>query len=61
VDEKAVVFGFCLRQPLIGCTLTGAKTRQEITQDLQAATEPLPEDVWDALAALRLPEQTAGE
>jgi len=59
VDEKAVVFGFCLRQPLIHCTLTGAKTRQEIAQDLRAATEPLPEDVWDALAALRLPEQTA--
>jgi aryl-alcohol dehydrogenase-like predicted oxidoreductase len=61
VDEKAVVFGFCLRQPLIHCTLTGAKTREEIAQDIRAATAPLPEGLWDELAALRLPERTSGE
>ncbi len=59
LDEKAVVFQFCLRQPLIHCTLTGAKTRREIEQDLAAATAPLPAGIWDELAALRLPEQTA--
>jgi D-threo-aldose 1-dehydrogenase len=53
------VFQFCLRQPLIHCTLTGAKTKGEIAQDLEAATTPLPPGIWDELAALRLPEQTA--
>lgn len=58
LNEKAVVFGFCLRQPRIHCTLIGAETRQEVEQDLAAALEPLPDSIWEALASLRLPEQT---
>lgn len=54
VSMQAVAFQFCLRQPLIHCTLTGAKTRAELEENLHAATTPLPEGTWDELAALNL-------
>ena len=57
VPEKAVVFQFCLRQPDVHCTLTGAKTRQELAQDLEAATMELPENIWDELAALHIAKE----
>lgn len=49
-----VIFQFCLRQPLIHATLTGAKNRRELDENLRAAAIPLPEWVWTELAALRL-------
>lgn len=52
VSMAAVILHFCLRQPLIHCTLTSARTRAELEENLHAATTPLPEDVWDELAAL---------
>jgi aryl-alcohol dehydrogenase-like predicted oxidoreductase len=54
VSMLAVVFQFCLCQPLIHCTLTGAKTRAELQENLEAATGTLPETIWDELAALNL-------
>lgn len=54
VPEKAVTLQFCLRQPQIDCTLTGAKTRQELEQDLKDATLDLTPDLWDELAALHV-------
>jgi aryl-alcohol dehydrogenase-like predicted oxidoreductase len=51
-----VVLQFCLRQPLIGCTLTGAKTPGELEQNLRGTTTPLPESVWTELEALNLTE-----
>jgi aryl-alcohol dehydrogenase-like predicted oxidoreductase len=54
VSMLNVTFRFCLRQPLIHCTLTGAKTRAELEENLEAATAPLPESIWDELAALNL-------
>lgn len=54
VSMIPVVFQFCLRQPLIQCTLTGAKTRAELAENLKAATTTLPETIWDELAALNL-------
>ena len=54
--EQAVVFQFCLRQPAIHCTITGAKTRAEFEEDLRAATLPLPDGIWDEIAALNLTE-----
>lgn len=48
----AVIFQFCLRQPLIDCTLTGAKTRAELEGNLHAASQQLPDDIWDELATL---------
>jgi aryl-alcohol dehydrogenase-like predicted oxidoreductase len=53
-----VVFHFCLCQSLIHCTLTGAKTRGELEQNLRAAITPLPEGIWDELEALGLPRMS---
>ncbi|HZO90800.1 MAG TPA: aldo/keto reductase [Chthonomonadaceae bacterium] len=50
----AVALQFSLRQPLIQCTLTGAKTPAELAQNLAAIRTPLPESLWDKLAALHL-------
>lgn len=58
VSKAAVILQFCLRQPLIHCTLTGGKDRAELTENLRAATETLPEWVWAELDALNL---TAGQ
>lgn len=54
IPMRALVFQFCIRQPLIHCTLTGAKSREELEQNLRAATMPLPPGVWDEVAALGL-------
>ncbi len=54
VSMLSVVFQFCLRQPLIHCTLTGAKNRAELAQNLRAAAAPLPEDIWEELETLNL-------
>lgn len=58
VPMVAVVLQFCLRQPLLHCTLTGPKNRAELQQNLAAATMPLPPSLWEDLAALDL---TAGQ
>ncbi|MDQ2731813.1 MAG: aldo/keto reductase [Armatimonadota bacterium] len=49
VPLQAVAFQFCLRQPLIHCTLTGARSREELEENLEAATYPLPEGLWEEL------------
>lgn len=54
VNEAAVVLQFSLRQPLIQSTVIGAKTREELAQDLEYALEPLAAQLWDNLAALQL-------
>jgi len=51
-----VALQFSLRQPLLDCTLNGAKTPEELEQNLRAVTEPLPDSIWDDLAALGLTE-----
>jgi aryl-alcohol dehydrogenase-like predicted oxidoreductase len=58
VPMVAVVLQFCLRQPLLHCTLTGAKNPTELRQNLEWATMALPEGLWEELAALNL---TAGQ
>lgn len=55
VPLPAVVFQFCMRQPLIHCTLTGIKNRTELEENLRGATMDLPEALWEELAALNLP------
>jgi len=52
LSVPAVVFQFCMRQPLIHCTLTGVKNRAELQENLTAAAVPLPEAIWDELSAL---------
>jgi aryl-alcohol dehydrogenase-like predicted oxidoreductase len=51
----AVIFQFCLRQPLIDCTLTGARTRAQLEMNLRGAATPLPKSIWEELAVLNLP------
>ncbi|MBN1582893.1 MAG: aldo/keto reductase, partial [Anaerolineae bacterium] len=55
VSLPAVVFQFCMRQPLIHCTLTGIKNRAELEENLRGATMDLPEELWQELEALGLP------
>jgi aryl-alcohol dehydrogenase-like predicted oxidoreductase len=54
VAMPAVALQFCLRQPLIDTTLTGAKTVAELKQNLDAIEEPLSEEVWTELESLHL-------
>jgi aryl-alcohol dehydrogenase-like predicted oxidoreductase len=54
LSMPALIFQFCMRQPLIHCTLTGVKNRAELEENLRAAALPLPESTWDELAALGL-------
>jgi aryl-alcohol dehydrogenase-like predicted oxidoreductase len=49
VPMLAVIFQFCLRQSLIHCTLTGAKTRTELQENLAHTTASLPEEIWEEL------------
>ncbi|MCW3051618.1 MAG: aldo/keto reductase, partial [Chthonomonadales bacterium] len=54
ISMLAVVLQFCLQQPLIATTLTGAKSVQELTQNLAAIQNPLPKEVWAEIENLRL-------
>jgi aryl-alcohol dehydrogenase-like predicted oxidoreductase len=56
VPMVGIVLQFCLRQPLIHCTLSGAKTPAELEQNLRGATMALPPEIWEGLAALQLTE-----
>lgn len=54
IPVPALVIQFCLRQPLIATTLTGAKTPAELDQNLDGVEFPIPESAWSELAALDL-------
>jgi aryl-alcohol dehydrogenase-like predicted oxidoreductase len=54
IPMAAIIFQFCLRQPLIDCVLTGVKRRSELQENLEAATMPLPDLIWDELDELDL-------
>lgn len=43
---------FCLRHPLIATNLSGSKNANEIEQNFDAATTPIPDDVWKQLHKL---------
>ncbi len=62
VNLAAVAMQFSLRQPAIGVTLVGPRTRAEVEANWNAALAPLPNDVWDRLAAVmaQLPPPAAG-
>jgi aryl-alcohol dehydrogenase-like predicted oxidoreductase len=44
----AFALQFCLREPRIHCTLTGAKNPDELKVNLEATESPLPESLWEA-------------
>ena len=52
IPMAAVVFQFCLRQPLIHCTLTGVRTRAELAENLQATTMSIADGFWSELTEL---------
>jgi aryl-alcohol dehydrogenase-like predicted oxidoreductase len=58
VPMAAVVLQYSLRQPRIACTLTGASTAAEVARNLEAASHPVPPQLWAELDALNL---TAGQ
>jgi aryl-alcohol dehydrogenase-like predicted oxidoreductase len=62
IDLRALAVQFCLRETRFATTLVGPRTRQEVEEDVQAATTPIPEAHWQALAALMptLPDASGG-
>jgi aryl-alcohol dehydrogenase-like predicted oxidoreductase len=54
VPMVAVVLQYCLRQPLIDCTLSGAKTAAEVAQNLMYLRMEFPASLWEDLEALHL-------
>lgn len=46
IPLQALALQYSLRQPLVHCTLTGAKTKTELEENLRAATYPIPEAMW---------------
>ena len=52
IPMAAIILQFCMDQPLIDCTLTGARTQSELEANLRAATMELPDELWNQLAAL---------
>ena len=55
VPMAAVALQFSIRQPMVGCTLTGAKNPDELMHNLRGATMELPEGIWEELAAEGIP------
>ena len=49
-DLRALAMQFCLREPRIATTLIGPRRPSDVAEDIAAATQPLPDEEWDALA-----------
>lgn len=43
---QALAIQFCLRNPKVGCVLVGAKTAQEVEENVAAATQPIAAAIW---------------
>jgi len=56
VSMPGIVLQFCVRQTLIHCTLTGAKTARELEENLRGALTQLPDELWHTLDDLGLRE-----
>jgi len=52
VSMQAVAFQFSLRQPLIDCTLTGARNKAELAQNIDVANTSLPDSIWAEIASV---------
>jgi aryl-alcohol dehydrogenase-like predicted oxidoreductase len=53
LDLQALALQWSMRESRIGCTLVGAKTAAEVRHNIQAATMPLPDGIWEELDAVR--------
>ena len=50
VDLRALAMQFCLREHRIATTLIGPRRPSDVMEDIYAATQPVPDEDWDALA-----------
>ena len=51
VSLTAAALQFALRHPAVSAVVVGARSAAEVRADVAAAAAPIPDDVWDALAA----------
>ena len=58
LDLQALALQWSMREARIGCTLVGAKTAAEVRHNIEAATMPLPDGIWEQLEALRTTLET---
>jgi len=49
-DLRALAMQFCLREQRIATTLIGPRRPSDVVEDIAAATKPVPDEDWDALA-----------
>ena len=49
-DLRALAMQFCLREQRIATTLIGPRRPSDVAEDIAAATQPLPDEEWNALA-----------
>jgi D-threo-aldose 1-dehydrogenase len=52
VSLTAAALQFALRHPAVSAVVVGARSVAEVRADAAAATAPIPDDLWDTLAAL---------
>ncbi|MEI6403944.1 MAG: aldo/keto reductase [Actinomycetota bacterium] len=52
VSLTAAALQFALRHPAVSAVVVGARSADEVRADAAAATAPIPDDLWDTLAAL---------
>ncbi len=52
VSLTAAALQFALRHPAVSAVVVGARSADEISADVAAAAAPIPDDLWDTLAAL---------
>jgi D-threo-aldose 1-dehydrogenase len=48
----AAALQFALRHPAVSAVVVGARSAAEVRADVAAAAAPIPDDLWDTLAAL---------
>jgi D-threo-aldose 1-dehydrogenase len=51
VSLTAAALQFALRHPAVSAVVVGARSAAEVRVDVAAATAPIPDDLWDTLAA----------
>ena len=56
IPVQAIAWGFCFRQELIDCNLTGARRIDQLKQNLEAAVFPISDAVWAEFEDLKLGE-----
>jgi D-threo-aldose 1-dehydrogenase len=52
VELPAAALQFALRHPAVHTVLFGARSPEEVTADVRYGTSPLPDELWNALAAI---------